>query len=125
MSLFKSNDGLVSSPSASVVATYNDIGRRMAAEQEQATTELIARGVKMEHPDDGWVDRQANTLQPCYPRFDHKPQAGDLIALGWPWQGYRLVECTQVEERGGVMMGYTRYHFTDTGQRVGGTEQRA
>jgi len=43
---------------------------------------LAKIGVKLAHPDDGWVNREKNYLRPCYPYFDNKPQVGDLIALG-------------------------------------------
>lgn len=40
-------------------------------------------GFKMAHPDDGWVDRKDNILNPAYPQFDDSPEVGDLIMLGW------------------------------------------
>lgn len=55
-------------------------------EQQQAAwiAELRAAGVKAAHPDDGWVDRELDTVYFCYPQFDDGVSVGDLIALGWP-----------------------------------------
>ncbi len=54
---------------------------------------LRTLGVKMVHPDDGWVKRETNELCPTYPQFDDGVCIGDLIALGWPNE-YRVVRVT-------------------------------
>lgn len=84
---YRSADGLLSSSDPVVVARWD----QMAIEQESAeqdwTTRLRAAGVKMAHPDDGWVNRKQSTFTPSYPRFDDRPQVGDLIAFGTPPDG--------------------------------------
>jgi len=112
-----SADGLMSSSDPKAVATWNAIGASMAEEQRAASARLRAEGVKLEHPDDGWVDRAENSIRPCYPPFDLSPQVGDLIALGWPWTGYRLVRCTRIERRT-LLVESVRYFFEETGTRV-------
>lgn len=56
-------------------------------------------GLKAAHPDDGWVDREANTVRFCYPQFFDNPQVGDLIALGsHTGRGWRVVRLTAKDE---------------------------
>ena len=114
---YRSEDGLVSAGDPAVVATWDAIGRRMASDQRRASALLRERGVKMEHPDDGWIGNRggAEYLNPAYPAFGSRLDIGDLLALGWPWHGYRIVRVTSVEHR---MFGIVRYHYTDTGERV-------
>lgn len=114
---YTSSDGLMSSADPQAVALWESICNDQASEQVKATALLKARGVKLEHPDDGWVNRERNSITPSYPRFDERPAVGDLIALGWPWQGYRLVRCTKVE-RGGVLIPTVTYWFEETGEHV-------
>jgi len=111
-----SADGLLTGD-PTVVATWDAIGATMAQEQRTASSALRSEGVKLEHPDDGWVDRANDSIRPCYPAFDLSPQVGDLIALGWPWTGYRLVRCTRIERRT-LLIESVRYFFEDTGRRV-------
>lgn len=114
---FNSADGLMSSSDPKAVATWNAVGVSMAQEQRAASAHLMAEGVKLEHPDDGWVDRQKNSVRPCYPPFNLSPKVGDLIALGRPWTGYRLVRCTGIERRT-LLIESVRYSFEDTGRRI-------
>ena len=67
-------------------------------------------GVKAAHPDDGWVDREANTVTFSCPQFNDNPHVGDLIALGRP-EDWRLVRVTKV--RDGIV-GMRYYTFEDT-----------
>lgn len=116
---YRSKDGLCWSSDPAAVATWDSIATRHASEQATASRRLRALGVKLEHPDDGWVNRDEDSVSPCYPRFDLSPGTGDLIALGWPDSGYRLVRCTSVEHRG-VLIPKTVYLFKDTGERLEG-----
>lgn len=116
----KSRDGLASSADPAAIALWDEITARHASEQTASSEQLRALGVKMEHPDDGWVNRDRNSILPAYPRFDLRPEAGDLIALGWPWSGYRLVRCTKVEHEG-ILIPRTVYYFEETGQCVKGS----
>ena len=66
------------------VATFASISRSMESDQNAWIASLRAAGVKAAHPDDGWVDRERDTVFFCYPQFDDGVAIGDLIALGWP-----------------------------------------
>ena len=45
--------------------------------------ELAEQGVRIVHPDDGWVDHEANTIRFVYPTMQHAlPAPGVLVALG-------------------------------------------
>lgn len=50
-------------------------------------------GIRAAHPDDGWVDRNENTVCFCYPDFNDGAGVGDLVALGRPDE-YRIVRLT-------------------------------
>jgi hypothetical protein len=98
----------------SVAARMLEISSRMATRERAWVAGLRARGVKAAHPDDGWVDRDRNTLQPTYATFDDGLQAGDLLALGWPWRA-RIVRVIRVEvDDRGVFVACPRtlWHFT-------------
>lgn len=71
---------------------------------EAAWVEHLRRcGLKAAHPDDGWVDREANTLRFSYPQFYDNPQVGDLIALGSHTdRGWRVVRLTAKDEPGPI-----------------------
>lgn len=73
----------------------------MNEEEAAWVTRLRACGVKAAHPDDGWVNREKNSVYFCYPQFNDNPVVGDLIALGWPqWSmkkpQHRLVRVTEI-----------------------------
>lgn len=57
--------------------------------------EMQKQGVKAVHPDDGWVNRERNSVHFCYPDFNLRPGVGDLIALG-NREKYRLVRVTRI-----------------------------
>lgn len=79
------------------VARVVAIEENMRRQERNSVAELRAQGVKAAHPDDGWVNRERNTVRLEYPTFNDRPQVGDLIALGWPWRGYRLVRVTALD----------------------------
>lgn len=84
---------------AGAMAIMRDIATTMEQQQEEWISGLRAAGVKAAHPDDGWVDRDANTVCFVYPQFDDGVNVGNLIALGWPtWSGnksqHRIVRVT-------------------------------
>lgn len=114
--LYRSTDGLMQTNDPDALQIWESHAARTASAQSRATAHLLALGVKMEHPDDGWVNREKNTITPCYPRFDLNPAVGDLIALGWPWTGYRIVRCIRIGET--LLTRSPVYHFEDTGERV-------
>jgi hypothetical protein len=53
--------------------------------------DLRGQGIKAAHPDDGWVDRQRNTIHLAYPQFNDGLAVGELLALGWPGDAMRVV----------------------------------
>lgn len=82
---YRSRDGLCSSIDSAAVALWDSIGAQMDADKRSWTETLRAMGVKLAHPDDGWVKRDAPEPYlslSWYPQFNDEPQAGDLIALG-------------------------------------------
>jgi hypothetical protein len=127
---FRSKDGLCTSADPDAIALWDRIGDRMESEQVSWSGLLREMGVKAEHPDDGWVRRNAEpqSVEFSYARFDLKPQVGDLIALGAPYHSgkfdddpkgkrgtwrYRLVRVTHVHTRRGLIPG-VEYTFEDT-----------
>lgn len=91
------------------------------ADNKRFCTDWLIRhyDVQAMHSDDGWVNRERNYVQLCYPVFNLRPQAGDLIALGHPWgyqdgvRGeYRLVRVTEVKESG-ALGGMPKYFFEE------------
>lgn len=74
-----------------------DEERADAQRQREWRRELAERGIIVAHPDDGWVDRERDTVTFCYPSMQVRtPQPGDLVALGRPeeWRLVRLVTFT-------------------------------
>lgn len=90
--------GSIVSGDPSFVALFNAIGRQMDAEQEFWVKNLRALGVKASHPNDGWIDRENNTLVFMYPQFNDGADVGDLVALGWPDAKCWLVRLTSKTE---------------------------
>lgn len=84
--------GSISGPDDIVAAAASAELDDVAREQEWIA-ELMEAGVRAAHPDDGWVDREANTVALVYPQFDLGVQAGDIIALGRP-DRHRIVHVT-------------------------------
>lgn len=113
---YQSADGLLRSNDLQAVAAWDQVGAEMAHDQARANAQLRAQGVKAAHPDDGWVDRQCNSVQFVYPAFDDGVQVGDLIALGWPWPGYRLVRVIGIQDRRGPLLTTRHYWFEQEGQ---------
>ncbi len=63
-----------------------------AHDLEVAWLSMLRReGIKAAHPDDGWVNRQKNTVHFAYPQFDDGAGIGDRIALGWASDKWRIV----------------------------------
>ena len=79
-----------------LVEQWKDGCRVSAYERKAWVKKMRALGVRASHPDDGWVDRENNHLQLCYPDFERSLAVGSLIALGGP-ENYRLVRVTKVD----------------------------
>jgi hypothetical protein len=77
-----------------MAALIHDQSRRMVDEQADWVAHLRALGVRAAHPDDGWVDREANTVRLEYPQFGGRLAVGDLLALGSPRDDTRIVRIT-------------------------------
>lgn len=83
----KSSDGSkISTNSEPIFELWDRIGKEMQADENNWTETLRAMRVKMAHPDDGHVKRDADEpwVSPAYPSFNDSPKVGDLIALGCP-----------------------------------------
>lgn len=80
--------GLFHSSDPEAVAMWNDICDKHESAASRWATYLRELGVKLAHPDDGWVTRKVDGSGSFhlswYPLFDDKPQIGDLIAFGSP-----------------------------------------
>lgn len=125
-----SEDGLLSSSDPNAVALWNDIGRRMEAEGATMTERLRAIGVKLAHPDDGWNHRPGHhtNCRQCqegvapsftlswYPLFNDRPEVGDLIAFGQPWEERYIVGRVTAIERGGILIPSTTYEYEIVGE---------
>src|SRR5690606_12785486 len=74
--------------------------------------ELRKKHIKAAHPDDGWVNRDENYINFCYPHFRDTIKVGDLILLGWHWnENNRVVEIIKIEK---TMFNLTNYFFKET-----------
>jgi hypothetical protein len=125
MTRYTSTDGLMSSSDPAAVALWESITADMRSEQQAWTALLRGLGVKLAHPDDGWVHNRGQEHEylsvSWYPAFNDDPQVGDLIALGaahnlGDWK-YRLARVTHIE-RGTGLIPWVHYHYADTGQRL-------
>lgn len=88
---YRSKDGWLISSDPEAVARWDAIAARQESEKRDWTEILREMGVKFAHPDDGWVDRNADgsgrvTLS-WYPQFNDEPKVGDLMAIGTPPDG--------------------------------------
>lgn len=87
---------------ASGGAEFVDRWRQSCNEGEQRESRWVAglrsMGIKAAHPDDGWVDREKNSVNFCYPQFNDGVKEGDQIALGWP-ERWRVVTVREIKHR--------------------------
>lgn len=92
---YQSKDGLCKSNNAEFVNNWNNTVIEYEENKRQWIANLREQGVKASHPDDGWVDREKNTVFFCYPQFNDYPKVGDTISLGWHTK-YRLVKVVEI-----------------------------
>lgn len=78
------------------VANFEAACIKSHEDEQRWIADLRASGVKAAHPDDGWVNREKNSVAFTYPQFDDGPVVGDVIALGRHCGPCRLVEVTGV-----------------------------
>jgi hypothetical protein len=87
----------MSTNDAGFAATWARIVAESKASMSAWVAMLREQGIKAAHPDDGWVDRNKNTVHFAYPNFggDHSVKEGSLIALGRPdkWRIVRITGC--------------------------------
>ena len=76
-----------------MVARWAEICIEGDRKEDAWIAQLRSDGVKAAHPDDGWVDREKNTIHFAYPQFNDGVNIGDRIALGWP-DKWRIVTVT-------------------------------
>jgi len=95
------------------VAEYAKICAEQKEQERQWVKSLRVQGIKAAHPDDGWVEREENTVHFAYPQFDDGVSIGDLIALGWEYK-FRVVKVIDVIQ--GKFTGLVRYRFTGEGK---------
>lgn len=82
---YTSSDGLLSSSDPKAIVLWEGIVARQENAKADWTSRLRAMGVKLAHPDDGWVNRERCTFHlSWYAQFDDRPEVGDLIAFGTP-----------------------------------------
>ena len=67
-----------------VVARWHKICDDSAKEKTAWIRHLRELGFKAAHPNDGWVDRDKNTVLFAYPQFNDGAEVGDKVMLGWP-----------------------------------------
>jgi len=73
---------------------------------------LRSQGVQAAHPDDGWVDRAANTIFLAYPYFRDSIAIGSPIALG-DYRKFRLVKVAAISHG---LLGQERIAFRAVGE---------
>lgn len=80
-----------------MVDHYVTITLKQQRELNAWVDKLRAMGVKAAHPDDGWVDRERQTVRLQNAQFDDGLKRGELLALGSP-DRYRVVLVVRFEK---------------------------
>lgn len=120
----KMRDGSIVSGEQHLVAAAVERECVYYERERQWCDELREAGIRAAHPDDGWVDRQANTVRLEYPQFAGRLEVGDLIALGQP-ERYRVVRITGTIAPGPILAPCMRpgevyrYSFETVEQEAG------
>lgn len=94
--------------------------RKSVSDGETSEREWVSRlradGYRAAHPNDGWVDRENNSVQLVYPQFKDKVEVGCLVMLGWcsDKASHRPVVVTHIEPLRMFTGRQTyRYYFAD------------
>lgn len=95
---------------AAFVALWHEICDEDDRLEREWISGLRAAGVKAAHPDDGWVDRRANTVCFVYPQFNDGARVGDLVALGYHFTATRIVRLTGHHQS---LLGTGRWSFEE------------
>lgn len=97
MSKYRTEDGLVSSNNLDVIERWNMASYERDIKLNIRNRYLRSIGIKAFHPDDGWVDRERNSVILAYPYFEDKNiKVGDKIALGFSDSSYRVVRVIKI-----------------------------
>ena len=89
---------------------WNEICNSYDSEQAEWVETLRAEGFKAAHPNDGWIDRENNTLRFMFAQFNDGAGVGDLVMIGRHGRNgsRRPVRIT------GMVDGYSdRFNFVD------------
>lgn len=139
-----SKDGLMSSSDPDMVDLWDRLEVEQKDRQASWNDALKKMGVKLAHPDDGWVHNRGTEFEylsvSWYPAFNDNPEVGDLIAIGkpsenyqfkygdetktWAREGYRICRVTLVDVKTGILGTIEKYHYEDTGIRFPAEEPK-
>jgi len=106
---YKSNDGLCQSNNCNAINMWNGIVSEQKHKEKDWIDDLKLNNVKAAHPDDGWVNRNDNSIRFSYPQFNDGIKVNDTIALGWE-DNYKLVKIIDIKDE--YLTG-KRYYFTE------------
>ena len=98
------------------MARWAEICHEDDRKEDKWIESLRAEGVKAAHPDDGWVDREADSVHFAYARFDDGVNVGDMIALGCA-DKWRIVTVTEIKDVG-IVMPMRRYFFSSNSESL-------
>lgn len=90
-----SEDGLAKSNDINLVNIWNEITKERERKRRDFIIQLKKQGIKALHPNDGWVDRENNIINFCYPDFIQELRVGDKIALG-DYENYSIKTIVEI-----------------------------
>ena len=96
---YYSSDGSfsVNEESLYLLPIFEENGRKRREIENKRISYFRSINIKAAHPDDGWVDRENNTVILEYPIFQNEISVGDKIVLYENLSyKYRIVEVTEV-----------------------------
>jgi len=111
MTDFKQLKECITGRTPQLQAESDAIVDRMEMEEHAWIAQLRKDGYKAAHPNDGWVDREKQEVNLCYPQFNDGVEVGDKIMLGWPYHPEQGVPVRITEIRKGVYGGGPYYSY--------------
>lgn len=99
---------------------FRDACDALQAAHDAWVSTLRGQGVRAAHPDDGWVNREHNTVAFVFPYFNDGLAPGDMVALG-THAGHRIVRLVELLPSPWLTM-QDRWRFTATPTKTEGTE---
>lgn len=99
-----------------IAAQWEAVCKKNDDAEAAMIADLRSWGVKGAHPDDGWVDQDADSILPAYEWYNDGVKVGDTYALGSP-DKVRLVIIERIGDVGGLFVAgeRVRYHFRSAG----------